>query len=170
MYNYILSAAFIILLSNCTIAGSFSRPEEEDSADIAIQYLGLDENYNKREIQDLIGFDPTQTEWCAAFVNSILDLDNIPNLHDYDAKYPLLAREFLKYGDMILESEIQKGDLVIFPRGDLGWQGHVGFYVDTYTHNKKQYYLILGGNQSGKVSIQKYPTYKALGIRRYTAK
>ena len=37
-----------------------------------------------------------RTEWCAAFVNAILELEGIPNNNHH--KFPLLARSFLEWG------------------------------------------------------------------------
>ena len=54
----------------------------------------------------------------------------------------------------------------MFPRGNQGWQGHVGFYLKTQIINGVEYYLILGGNQSSRVSIKAYRSNNALGIRR----
>ena len=58
------------------------------------------------------------------------------------------------------------GDIIVFPRGNEGWQGHVGFYLNSVVKNNKTYYRILGGNQNNAVSIDLYPAKKALGIRR----
>jgi len=54
----------------------------------------------------------------------------------------------------------------VFPRGNQGWQGHVGFYLRTIEVNGTEYYYILGGNQSNKVSIELFRANKSLGIRR----
>ena len=55
------------------------------------------------------------------------------------------------------------GDIVVFPRGNKGWQGHVGFYVGRHASGK---WVILGGNQSNSVRYDLYDPKKALGIRR----
>ena len=54
----------------------------------------------------------------------------------------------------------------MFPRGNQGWQGHVGFYLKTENINGVDYYVILGGNQNNKVSVKTYRANTALGIRR----
>ena len=51
----------------------------------------------------------------------------------------------------------------MFPRGNKGWQGHVGFYVGRHASGK---WVILGGNQSNSVRYDLYDPKKALGIRR----
>jgi len=129
---------------------------------MAEEFLGLNEYQNRQQIKELTGVDPVRTEWCAAFVNAVLELDGIPNNDDH--KYPLTARAFLDWGSPIEAEDIQKGDLVIFPRGRQGWQGHVGFYYGTTPEGK---WVILGGNQSNSVRYDLYNPKRALGIRRW---
>lgn len=126
----------------------------------AEQYNGLNERTNRQELTELMGVDPVRYEWCAAFVNSILDLNDIPGTES------LLARSFLSWGEKVTD-EPQKGDIVVFPRGRQGWQGHVGFYIETRMVDGITHYLILGGNQDNSVSYELYPAWKALSIRRY---
>ena len=105
-----------------------------------------------------------RTEWCAAFVNAILEIEGIPsnNIHEY----PLLARSFLDWGEEVEPKDIQVGDIVVFPRGNQGWKGHVGFYITTVDTQKGQQWVILGGNQMNSVRYDLYNPNKALGIRR----
>ena len=147
----------------CTSAKSFPT---NTPVRTAYQYIEYAETTHREELKELTGVDPVRTEWCAAFVNSVLEESEIPSNNDH--KYPLTARAFLDWGYVVLSDEIQSGDVVVFPRGRQGWQGHVGFYVKTVHLNDIEYYAILGGNQSNKVSIELYPASKALGIRRDT--
>ena len=140
--------------------------ENSTSVDLAQEYIGLGERANRRELHQLTGVDPVRTEWCAAFVNAVLELDNIPNLNNQTKYPPLMARSFLYWGEKVERADIQRGDVVIFPRGNSGWQGHVGFYVDTQMHNGKEYWIVLGGNQSNEVRYDFYSPNRALGIRR----
>jgi hypothetical protein len=55
------------------------------------------------------------------------------------------------------------GDIVVFPRGNQGWQGHVGFYVGRHASGK---WVILGGNQANSVRYDLYDSKRVLGIRR----
>ena len=130
----------------------------------AIQYINFTERTHRQELKELTGVDPVRTEWCAAFVNAVLEESNIKSNNDH--AYPLTARAFLDWGHKVSKEDIQPGDIVIFPRGNQGWQGHVGFYLKTQEINGVDYYLILGGNQSNKVSIEAYRANRALGIRR----
>ena len=93
----------------------------------------------------------------------MLELDGIPNNNDHE--YPLTARAFLDWGAPVELEDIKKGDLVIFPRGNEGWQGHVGFYIGEHVDSDK--WVILGGNQDNTVSYKLYDPKKAIGIRRF---
>lgn len=128
----------------------------------AIQYLDYTEKEDRRELKELTGVDPVRVEWCAAFANAILEQSNIPSNKDH--KYPLTARAFLDWGEKVETPEM--GDIVVFPRGNEGWQGHVGFYVKQQEIDGVLYYYILGGNQKNAVRVDLYEANKAIGIRR----
>ena len=130
----------------------------------AVQKIGLDERTDRQELTEFLEIDPIRTEWCAAFVNSVLEESNIVSNKDH--KYPLTARAFLDWGNKVNKEDVQPGDIVIFPRGNQGWQGHVGFYISTIELDGVEYYNILGGNQDDRVSIDRYPSSAVLGIRR----
>ena len=128
----------------------------------AIQYNGMHERIDRAELTAYVGVDPVRTEWCAAFVNAVLEESNITSNSNH--KYPLTARAFLDWGTPV--DEPKPGDIVVFPRGNQGWQGHVGFYIGEANVNGVLYYQILGGNQRNRVGINLYPASKTLGIRR----
>jgi uncharacterized protein (TIGR02594 family) len=111
-----------------------------------------------------MGVDPVHTEWCAAFVNAILEKDEIKNLYDIRHPRPLTARGFLDWGYPVKTSIIQRGDIVIFPRGNVAWQGHVGFYIGTHPESGK--WIILGGNQDKEVKYSLFSPTRSIGIRR----
>ena len=145
------------------LAGCFQTPIQEPTAR-AEEYLGLHERQNRQQLTELLDIDPVRTEWCAAFVNAILELEGIPNNDEH--KYPLTARAFLDWGNSINPQDIMPGDIVVFPRGNQSWQGHVGFYITTVDTNKGQRWVILGGNQANSVRYDLYDPKRALGIRR----
>lgn len=96
-----------------------------------------------------------ETPWCAAFVGYAL----LKTGHESTGK--LTARSYLKYGEKI--EAPKTGDIVIFWRGKKdGWQGHVAFFVK----DDGKYVVVLGGNQSNKVSFARYKKSKVLGYRR----
>jgi uncharacterized protein (TIGR02594 family) len=127
-----------------------------------IKYLDYTEKENRSELKELTGVDPVRVEWCAAFANAILEKSEIPSNKDH--KYALTARSFLDWGEAVEEPEM--GNIVVFPRGNQGWQGHVGFYVKEQMIDGVLYYYILGGNQNNSVRVDLYRADKALGIRR----
>jgi len=171
--KYLLGAAVLTLSAACTTPGNSveklaPEPRHEirvgldNPAIRAFKYIDYTERTHRAELRELTGVDPVRTEWCAAFVNAVLEESDIVSNNDH--KYPLTARAFLQWGTKVTEPE--PGDIVVFPRGNSSWQGHVGFYLKTLEINGVEYYMILGGNQSNKVSIVPYRASKALGIRR----
>jgi uncharacterized protein (TIGR02594 family) len=132
---------------------------------VATNYLGLHESKDRKELKSILGVDPMYYEWCAAFVNSVLEESGIHSNKTHE--YSLMARSYLDWGVEVSPENIQAGDIVVFPRGTQGWQGHVGFYVRSIMVDDLEYYLILGGNQDNKVSIVRYAKHIALGIRRH---
>lgn len=131
---------------------------------VAFKYIDYHERKNRAELKEVLGVDPVQTEWCAAFVNAVLKESGIPGSESVST-YPLTARSFLKWGHPVGYPE--PGDVVVFPRGNVAWQGHVGFYMRSITIAGEEYYYILGGNQKNKVSIELYRAELALAVRRY---
>lgn len=143
------------------------QPDNSQEAAIrAFQYIGLHERTDRQELKAVMGIDPVRTEWCAAFVNVVLNESGVPGSESV-SEHPLMARSFLNWG--IGVEEPKPGDVVVFPRGRSSWQGHVGFYLSSIEINGVLYYNILGGNQSNSVSIEQYPANKALDIRRWGA-
>jgi len=160
-----------MLLSGCTLSlkdfisrESHTPPTTAASKlETAAQYIDYGERSHRVELANFTGVDPVSTEWCAAFVNAVLSESGIAGSESV-SEHPLLARSFLNWGHTV--DEPLPGDLVIFPRGNQGWQGHVGFYISTVYIGDVEFYQILGGNQNSRVSIELYPARIALGIRR----
>ena len=168
MNKIIIFLVLVLTLAACSDrAPSLTRepPDNKKLVHKAYEYINLQERKDRQEIKDLIGIDPVRYEWCAAFVNAILESNDLPT-SDTVSKYPLTARSFLNLGEEVEVWNPIEGDIIVFPRGNQGWQGHVGFYVGASVIDGIDYYWILGGNQNDKVSIEAYPAYKALSIRR----
>ena len=161
-HKYMMRVLCVLLL-----VGACGTTSTTDSVITAQPYIGLEERSNRKEIRELTGVDPVRTEWCAAFANAVLELDGIPSLNSQDIYPPLMARSFLYWGTRVQRSDVQRGDIVVFPRGNQGWQGHVGFYVETQTHDGRDYWVILGGNQDNTVSYQLFDPRRAISIRRH---
>lgn len=95
------------------------------------------------------------TPWCGLFVAHCMHANGIPITIDN----PLGARNWLKFGERV---DPCFGSVMVFWRGDRdGWQGHVGFYLS----EDEDFYHIVGGNQSNKVSVTKISKSRFLGAR-----
>lgn len=155
--------AIILLLCGCTSVIKSQSSDDPQPVDTAVELDGLDEKHHRAELKALIGVDPRQYEWCAAFVNSILQLHDIPGSESV-SEHPLLARGFLDWG--IPTDQPEYGDIVILTRGRAGWQGHVGFYIDTIIIDGVEKILVLGGNQNNQVGFDAYNASRLLGFRK----
>lgn len=172
MRAILITTILAFSLSGCLNANNFEDGELEKSINItevnpaykAASYLGFTEKTHRLELRNFIGVDPIRTEWCAAFVNAVLAETGIPGSESV-SNYPLTARSFLSWGASVRHP--QPGDVVVFPRGNEAWQGHVGFFLRSVMINDDEYYYILGGNQNNKVSIELYKAKRAIDIRRY---
>ena len=164
---------FIMMVASCSpsefAARMKEKAEKEKSETVvtyASNYVGMHEVENRKELKSLMGIDPSRIEWCAAFVNSILSTNGVPGSESV-SRHPLVAKSFLDWGEEV-EDEPRPGDIVVFPRGRRAWQGHVGFFVTSYTdEDGKLYYVILGGNQNNTVSYKVYEERKAISVRRW---
>ena len=162
-YKVILSVLFLSACEPTVIVDGNPIPNAPEHIQTALNKYGFNEYQHRTVLREYVGVDPKRTEWCAAFVNAVLNESGIPGSESI-SNVPLMARSFLKWGETIQDPKA--GDLVVFPRGKVGWQGHVGFYVGSIYRNNVEYYRILGGNQNNSVNIEIYPASKALGIRR----
>ena len=150
------TSSFLAVLAAC------NPTPNVDPVVSAQTYIGLKERQNRNELEAFVGVDPVRTEWCAAFVNAVLEIENIPGSESV-SDVPLMARSFLTWGSAVDPEFIQRGDVVVFPRGNSGWQGHVGFFVE----EQNGLWVILGGNQRNEVRYDLFEPNKAIGIRRY---
>lgn len=157
---------FLLLPSCVYFEDKVEEPPELRYIELALDHLGLEERRDRKYLTSFMKVNPVYTEWCAAFVNTILENSGYESTKSLDMSYPLVARSYLMYDSGVLEQELQYGDIMVFRRGNSHWQGHVGFYMGRETIKGKTYYRILGGNQDDQVSIALYPANKLLGIRR----
>jgi uncharacterized protein (TIGR02594 family) len=157
--KYLLIASLII--PSCSAGDNFAGSVVVQTAK---EDVGLEERKDRYILSSMLGIDPVRTQWCAAYVNHILERNNLPTSETV-SDHPLTARSFLSWGESVETPML--GDLVVFPRGNQGWQGHVGFYISTEEINGVTYYSILGGNQNDSVSYELYPASSAISIRRH---
>lgn len=93
-----------------------------------------------------------ETPWCAAFACWCLEGAGIRSTRRAN------ARSFLSWGK---SSPLQIGALAVLTRGTNPSQGHVGIVVG-WTDSQL---LLLGGNQSNRVTISAYPRSRLIGLR-----
>lgn len=103
------------------------------------------------------GVKDDETAWCAAFVGAMLARAG------YLGSGKLTARSYLDIGDKVTNPI--RGDIVVFPRGNSEWQGHVAFVLKA----DAQYVFAFGGNQSNAVNLTRYSRANVLGFRRPVA-
>lgn len=95
-----------------------------------------------------------EVPWCAAFVNAILQANNLPQ------SGKLNARSLLEIG--VPTDRPALGDLVILWRGSKdGIFGHAGFFI----REVGDFIYILGGNQDNAVNIRPFLKDRLLGYR-----
>ena len=155
--RHILPMLFLILCG-CATNQHVSNTSLVSTAE---QFVHMNEVDDRHILTELMNVDPVNIAWCASFVNAILRLNNLPVSDEL-----LLARSFTSWGQEVSRENIREGDIVVFPRGDEDWQGHVGFYIKTEIINDIEYYIILGGNQNNEVSYKEYRASNAIAIRR----
>lgn len=100
-----------------------------------------------------------ETAWCAAFVGAMLKRAGLPHTGQ------LTARSYLQWGLPVDLNDLQEGDVCIWRRGSVAWQGHVAFAV----RQQDNRILALGGNQRNQVNETWYNIKGEnglLGIRR----
>lgn len=141
--------------------------------EIASQYLGVAEvpgSESNPSVLAMLRLDADwpkddETSWCSAFANWIAHQLGLPRSKS------LLARSWLAVGFPVELAKAERGlDVVILSRGD-GEQpgadnttapGHVGFYAG----RDGDRVMVLGGNQSDRVTIAAFPLARVLAVRR----
>lgn len=129
----------------------------------AREWLGKHERTHRRELRNYMGVDPVHVEWCAAFLNRVLEDVGLPGTDS------LMARSFLWWGRPVTVPEVRKGDLVVYRRGTNVANGHVGIYAGSTRVKGQDYWIVVAGNQNNSVSEKLYParTRDLLSIRRW---
>ncbi len=144
--------------------------------DVARSYLGAHERAGALDNPLILSWlelctidDPhDEIAWCSAFVNGVI--------RTFDGRVQrsgsALARSWLGVGKRVALSDARPGwDVVIFKRGDgeqpgvenMTAPGHVAFFVARLEDGTV---LVLGGNQSDKVSYARLPEDRVLAVQR----
>jgi uncharacterized protein (TIGR02594 family) len=93
--------------------------------------------------------------WCAARTGAALKAAGYPIP---PKEVCLMARSYCTYG---VACEPKRGAIVVFPRGNSTWQGHVGVVVEVIGSDVKY----VAGNQSDQVGYGTAPIAQALAFR-----
>lgn len=134
----------------------------------ALGYVGLEEIPGVANNPTIMGwamdlnvnYAGDHIAWCGLFVAAMLK-KAAPGI--VLPENILGAREYRTVGHEIDTASVSMGDLMVFWRGSKSdWRGHVGFYMGMAGGS----ILVLGGNQSNKVSIDRQDRQKLLAIRR----
>lgn len=100
---------------------------------------------------NISGYNADSIPWCGLFVALVVKRANWEIVEG-----PLWARNWSKFG---IPSSPALGDILVFAREG---GGHVGFYVA----EDKDYYHVIGGNQSDMVNIIRISKSRLIASRR----
>jgi uncharacterized protein (TIGR02594 family) len=135
--------------------------------DDAMKIHGLHERKDRELIKQYLrsggaGMDPAVVPWCAAFVTAALGRQGIKGAG-------AIATSYLRWGQNIPPAQVQKGDVVVEPRGRAAGQpgGHVGIATGRTRIGKNGQLEIevLGGNVSNRVGTTWEPSGR-ISVRR----
>ena len=111
-----------------------------------------------------------ETAWCATSMNSACLEAGLP-MTPHNSRPA--ARSFLTWGKQVEPAEVAPGDIVVWPRGNSAWQGHVNMVKEVRRKAKKTEVRCIGGNQShksgGAVTLTDWQDIKGAlpnGVRR----
>lgn len=143
---------------------------------VALRFVGLAELPGAQHAAAIVammqltdpGVHDDETPWCSGFVNYVAWLLGVARSKS------LTARSWLAIGAPIDLADARAGwDVVILKRNadeppatELRAPGHVGFF-SSYDARANTV-TVLGGNQSNRVGLQRFPVSRVLGVRRLT--
>lgn len=109
--------------------------------------------------------NPTQANWCAAFVNGVLSENGVQGTTGAGKN---VATSFLGWGDPV-QGDPQAGDVLVQPRGHPlgGLGGHVGIFAGKIADapDGQSFYLMESGNLGGRVSYSWEPAGSVVARR-----
>lgn len=125
-----------------------------NAIDMALKMQGVHEVTDRRMIMDYLktggqNLDPSQTAWCAAFVNSTLQQQGIKGTGSF------VATSFSEWGNRVNPADVIKGDVLVQHRGRRAGAtgGHVGMATGrTKMVNGEMFIEMVGGNQASSTS------------------
>lgn len=124
-----------------SLIGTKENPAKKSSNKVIVQWA---------QMAEIPGYTEDDIPWCGLFVAHCFVEAGVEYVMQ-----PLWARNWAKFGDKL--DDPAYGAVLTFARGN---GGHVGFY----TGEDKDYYFVLGGNQSDAVTIAKIEKSRLLSI------
>lgn len=150
--DYIANVAKLYPNMALTPPGASQQPDNSGIVTTATGQIGQNSgSINSFLRQHGQSLDATKANWCAAFVNGVLDDNGIQGTTGTGKD---VATSFLKWGDPV-QGEPQAGDVLVQPRGHPagGIGGHVGIFAGQIADGPGgSFYLMQSGNLGGKVS------------------
>ena len=145
------------------------RSEGETPLSIGMCFYGLRERFPDGTLNPMISrfFDTTWYDegdasdaWCSAFVNYCVEEAGLEGTNSPR------ARSWLEWGAAKRIEDVERGDIMVFSRGQNPSQGHVGFYYDVTPRGS---YLVYGGNQNNQITVSTYSKSRLLSVRTPTS-
>lgn len=169
----------VTAINTLDVIAKYNPELAKNPLEVANAFLGLDENNPEHQSTIKGFFDrvvPGYTEknsdvtkdtkaWCAAFVHNVLSQTGLPTLDANGDNFNYVrAKQYLGLGENIGGFNSAKpGDIMVVRNKKTG-----GHHVAFYSGQKKDRYLMLGGNQNDQVNVTEFNPEKSelLGIRR----
>lgn len=140
--NAILLALAITLSASTAFAGS-------SPLKIMQSYIGLHEVKNRKQLRQIMKFDP-RSPWCAAMLTTVMRKAGRKPPPGHNT-----ARSWLHFGKAVRLAQARAGDVVILGR-------HVGVFHSI----KGGKVCLVGGNQKNSIRLSCYQIGRIQGIRR----
>lgn len=102
-----------------------------------------------------LGYSADSIPWCGLFTAIVAVR---AGWGEFVPKTPLWAKSWANFG--VKADVASLGDILVFSRP--GGGGHVGFYIG----EDKDFYHVLGGNQSNAVTITRITKSRCIAVRR----
>lgn len=141
-----LAAAYVALLTpDVATAGMLAQAQ---------QYNGLHEVKNNKRLRTALGINPARTPWCGHFMGLVARKAGRTPPQSFG-----IARSWLHFGAPVKLTYARPGDIIVVHTGR---RYHVGILSALSKSTAK----IIGGNQSGRVTVSQFSRGQVVAVRR----
>lgn len=141
-----LAAAYVALLSpDLASAGMLAQAQ---------QYKGLHEVKNNKTLRAALGINPARTPWCGHFMGMVARKAGRSPPQSFG-----IARSWLHFGAPVKLAYARPGDIVVVRTGR-------SYHVGILSTLSKSTAKLIGGNQSGRVTVSQFARGQVVGVRR----